>query len=81
MTYPLALFTDGQPIVAPGLIAPPTDFWHRKIAITEIGENVIAGNADHAALNEVDRWIGGVHLTPKNLWRWNADTRTLVNAT
>jgi hypothetical protein len=48
------------------------------IEITETGNNVLAGRADQIALNGVDRWIGGVHLTPDNLWRYEPASRTLV---
>ena len=27
---------------------------------------------------KIDRWIGGVHLTPSNLWCWNSKLRSLV---
>lgn len=80
VTHPLALFTDGEPVVAPGLREPSREYWHRKIAITETGEKVMAGKADHVALNGIDKWIGGVHLNAKNLWRWDSAQRTLVSA-
>ncbi len=25
-------------------------------------------------LNGIDRWMGGVHLTPQMLWRWDGST-------
>ncbi|MBA2687692.1 MAG: DUF1835 domain-containing protein [Gemmatimonadaceae bacterium] len=78
--FPLALFSDGEPIVAPQGGEPLPDFWHRKIAITEMGEKVIGGQADHFALNGIDRWIGGVHLTREIAWRWDPGQRTLVKS-
>lgn len=41
--------------------------------LTDDGRRVLAGSADDVALNGIDRWIGGVHLTPDNLWRWSGE--------
>jgi len=38
--------------------------------LTEAGQAVLSGAADHIALNGIDRWLGGVHLTDGR-WRWN----------
>lgn len=78
VTYPLVLFTDGQPVAQPAHVQPASDFWHRKMVLTEAGEKVLAGSADHIALNGIDRWIGGAHLSETNVWRWDPDARTLV---
>ena len=32
--------------------------------LTETGRGALAGRADHLALNGLDRWMGGTHLTP-----------------
>ena len=32
-------------------------------SITEAGRDILAGRAHHIALNGIDRWLGGVHLT------------------
>ncbi|HEV2591158.1 MAG TPA: DUF1835 domain-containing protein [Gaiellaceae bacterium] len=32
---------------------------------------VLAGEADRVELLGIDRWIGGTHVTPENLWRWD----------
>ena len=51
------------------------------LAITEDGGRVLAGQADHLALNGIDRWLGGVHLQGRTApWRWNDATRSLVAA-
>lgn len=41
------------------------------LAISAAGRAVLAGTKNHIALNGIDRWIGGAHLTPSNLWTWN----------
>ncbi len=49
-----------------------------EIELTEAGEAVLAGDKDHAALNQIDTWIGGTHVTNDNLWRWDPAKRTLT---
>jgi hypothetical protein len=43
------------------------------VAMTSAGRAVLAGRADAIALNGIDRWLGGVHLTPGSLWRRSSD--------
>lgn len=67
---------------------PPTwqdaAWWHDDmaaptLALTADGEAVLAGQADHVALNGVDRWLGGVHVTTHSLWRWDPASRSLIS--
>ena len=46
--------------------------------ITAAGENVLSGAVDDTTVNDPDRWLGGVHLTKENLWRWDAAARSIV---
>jgi hypothetical protein len=47
------------------------EFLRSMLELTEVGCRVLAGQADHVALNGVDRWIGGVPLEGKQIsWRW-----------
>lgn len=42
------------------------------IALTGVGRRVLAGEADHVAINGIDRWVGGVHLAgASSRWRWD----------
>jgi hypothetical protein len=51
-----------------------------NVAITETGRDVLAGRADHVALNRIDRWLGGVHLKgDEAAWRWDRPSRRLVS--
>jgi len=60
-----------QPLVAIDELSNDSlGFAQKPIRVTEAGRAVLAGRADHVALNGIDRWMGGVHLTPKRLWRW-----------
>jgi hypothetical protein len=39
---------------------------------------VLDGRADHVALNAPERYLGGAHLTRDEVWRWDAESETLV---
>jgi hypothetical protein len=50
-----------------------------RLRPTPAGSRVLRGEADHVALNGIDRWIGGVHLHgPEALWRWDEGTESLT---
>jgi hypothetical protein len=40
-----------------------------SVTLTGAGRDVLAGRADRIALNGIDRWLGGVRLTPERPWR------------
>jgi hypothetical protein len=48
-----------------------------QVELTAAGEQVLAGRADHVALNGVDRWMGGVHVVNGN-WLWTGE-RVVMN--
>ena len=47
------------------------------LALAPAAMNVIDGSVDNLALNDPDAWLGGVHLTKENVWRWD-DARRLI---
>lgn len=47
------------------------------IGITEHGQAVLRGT-DDIPVNGIDTWLGGVHLTPDNLWRWDFQRGEIV---
>jgi hypothetical protein len=49
------------------------------LALTPAAMNVLDGSVDNLALNEPDYWLGGVHVTKENVWRWD-DARRLILA-
>lgn len=51
-------------------VTEPED-WQSPIALTTFGKDLLAGKADWVETNGIDRWVGGVHVTPANLWRWD----------
>ena len=49
-----------------------SEFASQSYTVTDVGHDVLAARADHAELNGVDRWIGGVHLQGyRPAWRWD----------
>jgi hypothetical protein len=52
---------------------------HTHVALTATGRRVLDGAADHVELNGVDRWIGGVHLSGRDVaWRWDEGVEAIV---
>lgn len=50
-------------------------------ALTSVGDDVLEGRADWAALRGPQRWLGGTLLDARGgagVWRWDADARALV---
>jgi hypothetical protein len=46
--------------------------------LTDDGRRVLAGDADRVELLGIDRWVGGTHLVPGAVWRWDAVASELV---
>jgi hypothetical protein len=50
-----------------------------RLRLTAAGRLVLRGQADHVALNGIDRWVGGVHLHGAAArWRWDEGTESIV---
>lgn len=43
-----------------------------------LGRRVLAGDADWLETHSIDRWVGGLHLTPDQLTRWDEDNGRFV---
>jgi hypothetical protein len=51
------------------------------LRLTPAGERVLRGEADHVALNGIDRWVGGAHLFGREVpWRWDDGVEAIVAA-
>ena len=48
------------------------------LALTPAGENVMNGTVNDVKINPPDGWLGGVHLTPDNLVRWDELQKRLI---
>jgi hypothetical protein len=50
-----------------------------RLRLTEAGGRVLRGEADHVAMNGIDRWVGGVHLRGAEArWRWDEGTESIT---
>ncbi len=47
-------------------------------SVSPLGRRVLAGESDWLEAHPIDRWIGGVHLTPERVVRWNEHTTAFV---
>jgi hypothetical protein len=45
--------------------------YRTRLAITDAGNEVLNDTSDFIEMNGTAHWLGGVHLRPANLWRWN----------
>ena len=60
-----------HPLIALDVQPMPDRLPTGSMRITDIGREVLTGQADHVTLNGLDRWMGGAHLTPSHHWRWD----------
>ena len=69
---PLLKLADGKELTQP--TSP-----NQELTITPEGKDVLSGKRNWLEIIEVDRWIGGVHLTADNRWCWDLGSGSLVN--
>jgi hypothetical protein len=48
------------------------------VALSALGQAVLAGRADRARAGPIDLWVGGTHVTSDNLWRWDHVAQRLI---
>jgi hypothetical protein len=65
------------PLMATDGSFPPDRPPSGTFTLTPAGGDVLHGHADHLALNGIDRWMGGVHLTDGR-YRWDGSTIVLL---
>ena len=53
-------------------------YLNTTFGLTELGKEILAEDEDFAALNSIDFWWGGTHVTQTNLWRWDAGLQDLI---
>ena len=63
-----------QPLVGADVANPADRFPEGTLTITDAGRQVLAGRADHIALNAPSRWFGGTRLSPERDWRWTGSS-------
>src|SRR6266516_439574 len=69
---------DGDPLPQAPPLSDGQLFARLPLRVTDEGERVLRGEADRVNLLGIDRWIGGSHITPENLWRWDRLSGVLV---
>jgi hypothetical protein len=60
-----------EPLPAPPPLGDPRAFAAARVALTELGRNVLDGDADRLEAARIDRWLGGIHLGTGTDWRWD----------
>ena len=77
-----SMATAPHPLVTTGGADGADALRFAKIGLTHAGAAVSRGESDAVALNGLDRWIGGVHLTGNSVpWRWDRSAGTLIGRT
>ncbi|MFL5797940.1 MAG: MerR family transcriptional regulator [Actinomycetota bacterium] len=69
---------DGDPLPAAPPLSDGQVFARLPLRLTDEGERALRAESDRVDLLGVDRWIGGTHVTPENLWRWDPVSGVLV---
>jgi DNA-binding transcriptional MerR regulator len=68
-----------QPLVSELPPPPPLGdtrrFTSTAVELTAAGRAVVAGKADRVELIGIDRHLGGTHVTPESVWRWDPVSR------
>jgi len=70
--------SDRGPLPPAPPLGDPHTFGRIRLRLTRAGERVLAGEADRVELLGIDRWVGGTHLLPGAVWRWDGDASRLV---
>lgn len=50
----------------------------QELTITPHGEEVLSGKRNWLDNTQINRWIGGVHLTPNNIWYWDSAAKKIT---
>jgi hypothetical protein len=66
----------GEPV--PSIGGNSSEVGAGDLVPTALGRRVLDGEDDRVALLGIDRWVGGTHLTPAAVWRWDGASRALV---
>jgi redox-sensitive transcriptional activator SoxR len=69
----------GDELPSPPPLGDGPTFARVPLGLTAAGRRVLHGEADRVALLGVDRWVGGTHVTPDRLWRWDAEAGRLTS--
>jgi DNA-binding transcriptional MerR regulator len=68
---PLVATEGGEELPTPPPLGDPRAFAATRVALTELGTEVLAGNADRVEAAGIEGWLGGTQLGAKADWRWD----------
>jgi Domain of unknown function (DUF1835) len=60
----------GTPVPDPRVVGDDA-FGSTALVLTGAGRDVLAGTLDRVDAIGIDRWLGGTHLRPGDVWRWD----------
>ena len=64
-----------EELPAPPPLGDPREFLAARVALTPLGHDVLAGEADRFEVAPIERWVGGTRVDGS--WRWDAARRRL----
>ncbi len=70
---PLIMTLNNKTYRVPPEVGDYSELMHCAFGLTASGKDVLAGHTNQLSLKNIDRWIGGVHLTKDNAWCWDSD--------
>jgi len=70
--HALVRLEDGSPLPTPPPHGNARTFAAAMVTLTDAGRDVLAGRADRVELLGIDRWVGGTHLQPGHVPRWDS---------
>ena len=68
----------GEPIPSAPPLGDAHAFAALPLRLTRTGERVLKRKADRVKLLNVDRWVGGTHITAGTAWRWDPAAHKLI---
>ncbi|WP_020185306.1 hypothetical protein [Methylopila sp. 73B] len=64
--------------LGPGRHLGYADYARARLRLTKAGRAVMTGRVDHRVINRIDHWVGGVHVSPAALIRYDRAHGQLV---
>ncbi|HWQ38237.1 MAG TPA: DUF1835 domain-containing protein [Burkholderiales bacterium] len=75
---PLVRLERGARFFYPPRVPDGPEFAAQRLSLTERGREVLEQRIDAVRLRGIDRWLGGTHLEPHCVWRWDGEHQRLV---
>jgi hypothetical protein len=69
---------DGEPLPAAPPLGDAQLFTRSRLRVTSLGMRTLEGTADRVDVLGIDRWLGGTHVTPTDVWRWDVSAAQLL---